>query len=375
MCSLNSLFLFRWLREFSVAPWLGNVFRLRVGWVGVLCLPLLMVMAAPAHGKYLPVDLVLDVKSKFSDGCLSVQNLAELAQHRGIEGMVIADHDRISLEYGLPPLERIFKKKEEGPSILDSGALTYLSEIRQVDEDFPKVLLVPGVESAPYYFWTGNPFEGSLVAHNWDKHLLILGLQTAEELEQLPTLNSNFSWRYFERFKLRFIAICAVFVISVVLFSRKIFPKLMMTLAVFSLLLAANYHPLRSSLYDAYHGDAGMGPYQETINYVNERGGLVFWNHMESPTANGSRTTGGMQMDTPLHPEDLFETVNYSGFQVLDDAPVPAAAPGKSWDRLLQQYQKGERRHPVWGYGANDFHCEDQEGHKFGELRTRGPGE
>jgi hypothetical protein len=134
--------------------------------------------------------------------------------------------------------------------------------------------------------------------------------------------------------------------------------------------LAFNAHPFRSSPFDAYHGDAGVAPYKETIDYANDKGALVFWNHLESPDANGDRTAGSMQLTTPLHPEDLLLTNNYTGFQALDDKPVPASAPGKEWDQVLTQYIDDHRSHPVWGYGANDYHCEDQEGHKLGEVRT-----
>ncbi len=316
------------------------------------------------------LDLVLDVKSKFSDGCLSIQNLAELAQHRGIHGLVIADHERVSLEYGLPPLEHILKKKETGSSVLDNGATTYLSEIRQVNEDFPQVLMIPGVESAPFYYWTGSLFDNDLVAHNWDKHLLVVGLNAPAEYEQLPTLNSNASWAYADRFLWPFAGYLAGGIVCLVLFYQKKRPRLSLISAGVFFLLAFNAHPLRSSPFDAYHGDAGAAPYQETIDYATSRGALAFWNHLESTTANGDKKAGSMQLRTPPHPEDLLLTHGYAGFQALGDSPVSSAEPGKEWDQLLLQYLEGTRKHPVWAYGANDYHCEDQDGHKLGAIRT-----
>ncbi len=325
---------------------------------------------APLKVLAIPLDLVIDVKSKFSDGCLSIENLAELAQHRGIHGLVIADHERVSLEYGFPPVEHLLKKKESGPSILENSASTYLAEIRQVNKEFPKVLVIPGVESAPFYYWTGSPFNDNLVAHNWDKHLLVVGFNAPHEYEQLPTLNSNASWTYASHFYWPFFAYVGGGVFFLVLYYRKNRPGLSMTAAVLMGVLAFNVHPLRSSPFDAYHGDAGVAPYQQTIDYATQRGALVFWNHLESPDANGDRTAGSMQLTTPLHPEDMLLTSNYTGFQALDDQPVPASKPGGQWDQVLLQYLDGERSHPVWGYGANDYHCEDQEGHKLGAVRT-----
>ena len=327
--------------------------------------------AGPAGAQaYQSLDLVLDAKSRFSMGCQSIPNLVEVARVRKVDGLAVTDQARVTLQFGFPPFERVFRKKVEAPSVLEKGAAVYLAEIRQVDEEVSEVLLLPGIEAAPFYYWTGSPFDESLVAHNWDKHLLLIGLQTAEELEQLPLLHSNLSTRFFDRFKGPFFGILAVLLVSIVLFYQKKYPKLSLTVALLSFLLAINYHPFRSSRYDPFHGDAGPGPYQDVINYANERGALVYWNHLESPTANRARTLAGIRLETGPHPEDLLSTVNYSGFQALDDAPVPATEPGGLWDQVLQAYQKEQRPHPVWGFGANDFHCEDQDGHRFGAVRT-----
>ncbi|MFQ5482353.1 MAG: hypothetical protein ACE5ER_06300, partial [Nitrospinaceae bacterium] len=149
---------------------------------------------------YLQLDMVLDAKSKFSDGCSSVQELASLALSRHVDGLVVADHNRVALEYGGGPFRRIFKTKVENGSVLKKGAAAYLAEIRQVDKDSEKLLMIPAVESAPFYFWQGSPAEKNLVAHHWDKHLLILGLSHPHEYEQIPSLNSNLSTRYMHRF-------------------------------------------------------------------------------------------------------------------------------------------------------------------------------
>ena len=52
---------------------------------------------------------------------------------------------------------------------------------------------LPAVESAPFYYWSGNITKKNLTANNIDKHLLLIGLERPEDYEQLPILNSNFS--------------------------------------------------------------------------------------------------------------------------------------------------------------------------------------
>ena len=64
-----------------------------------------------ASAKYLQLDAVIGVKSRFSSGCSSIQELANLAQHRKVDVVLFSDNDRLSLEYGIDPFERIFKKK------------------------------------------------------------------------------------------------------------------------------------------------------------------------------------------------------------------------------------------------------------------------
>ena len=76
--------------------------RLQVGrWLGapaVGALLLFGMLSVPVSGwaQFIQMDLAVDVKSRFSDGCSSVQELQTLAQHRGLDGLIFGDHDRKS---------------------------------------------------------------------------------------------------------------------------------------------------------------------------------------------------------------------------------------------------------------------------------------
>jgi hypothetical protein len=131
--------------------------------------------------------------------------------------------------------------------------------------------------------------------------------------------------------------------------------------------LALNNMPFRSSPFSQYKGDLGVQPYQELIDYVNTNGGLVFWNHMEAP--NEIKQKGWVTYKTEPYPKDLMLTSDYTGFQSIADSPVMQIEPGKEWDNVLDEYIQGRREKPVWGYGGNNYLCED-EGTKFGEVRT-----
>jgi hypothetical protein len=316
-------------------------------------------------------DLAADVKSRFSTGCSSVQELMDQAEARQLDGLLFGDHDRKSIQYGVPYVERVLRIKMGSPSLLDNGAGTYLSELNQIDKTDDSLVLVPGVESAPFYYWTGNPLDMNLVAHNWDKHLLIIGLPNSRDYEELPTLNSSFTTRYLKDDYLIFLIFCIGALFGFYGFMGKRRRGISFMFALVMGLLAANTHPFKSSPFDQYEGDQGVEPYQHLIDYADSKGALVFWNHLETPVSE--QFDGDLiqvKTRTDPHPEDLLLTRRYTGFQAVSASPVSAVEPGKEWDQVLMQYLGGKRDRPVWGYGANDFRCEGKNGDRLGEVRT-----
>ena len=104
---------------------------------------------ASAFANYLQLDAVVGVKTRFSSGCSTIEQVAEIARQRSVDVVLYSDLIRNSLEYGITPFERIFRKKEEMASILTSSATGYLSEIQTVNSKIPDVLLIPGMEANP----------------------------------------------------------------------------------------------------------------------------------------------------------------------------------------------------------------------------------
>jgi hypothetical protein len=323
------------------------------------------------QAEYQQWDLAADVKSRFSTGCSSVQELLSQAEAKGLDGLLFGDHDRKSVQYGVPYVERIFRIKMGSPSLLDNGAATYLSEINQIDNTDDTLVLVPGVESAPFYYWTGNPLDKNLVARNWDKHLLIIGLPNSRDYEELPTLNSGFTTRYLKDDYLPFLIFFVGALIGFYGFMGKRRRGLSFIFALVMGLLAANSHPFKSSPFDQYQGDQGVEPYQYLIDYADSKGALVFWNHLETPMI-GELNSDLIRVKTltDSHPQDLLLTRRYTGFQAVSDSKVSAVEPGKEWDQVLRQYLDGKRDRPVWGYGPNDFRCGGKDGDLLGGVRT-----
>jgi hypothetical protein len=329
---------------------------------------LLSFLPSSASALYLQIDGVADIKSSFSEGCSSITDIASQAERQKIDVVLFGDYARNSIEYGVKPFEKIFKDIHQGPSVLNRGIGGYLSEIKDSDRKFDRTLLIPGVEAIPFYFWSGSNYDKNLIAHNFGKHLLVFGMPSAQDYEQLPLPNSNFSKKYTHEFLNKFIIISFIFLLTVWAVYRSYVRKATVPLMLFFALLALNNHPFQSSLFDPYKGDQGIKPYQNLIDYVTSKGALVFWNHMEATSGISQKDT--LPLETLPYPDDLLKTQNYTGFQVVGDKPIGQTDPGQQWDQVLMEYLDGKREQPVWGIGSNDYLCENQNEDSLGSTRT-----
>ncbi len=319
--------------------------------------------------EYIQLIGVTDLRSKFSDGCFTLQTLAEMCVERKIDVMIVMDHDRYSLEYGIFPFRNIFRKKVQKNSLLINGARNYLRAFENLSYEFNDLIAIPGVESAPFYYWSGSFLSGDLTANLWEKHISIVGMRNPKDYEELPTLNSNFSTKYFRNyFKGFFLFFLSSLVGAILIFFGEYFRIGGILILVLNALLMISYHPFRSSPFDQYHGPQGVAPWQLTIDYANERGGMTFWHHMESSSGIGKK--GPINVNTPPHSQDLLLTHGYTGFQAVYEDTITVTEPGHEWDRALLQFLRGERKNAIWGIGGHDYHCEGTSGIRFNDVKT-----
>jgi hypothetical protein len=139
-------------------------------------------------------------------------------------------------------------------------------------------------------------------------------------------------------------------------------------LLMLTLILLINNHPFKSSPFNQYQGNQGVSPYQVLIDYVNSRGGLVFWNHPE--TQSGRGRLGPVFKDTPPYPQVLLESTNYTGFAALYGEGITVTEPSNIWDQVLLEYCSGQRAKPVWGISTADFHREGAARARLGRYPT-----
>jgi len=164
---------------------------------------------------------VVHVHSTFSSGHYSPGELVSKAEEKGLEVLILTDHDQVVMEYGLFPPRRLIKKREEKKSILQAGPENYLAEIYRLNQEQKSVLVIPGAQVSPFYYWEGNPFFGTLTAYRYRQELLLVGLFRPEDYRGIPNLGGGFSTRYVRELLPRFIVFCIVLTLSFYLFMQK----------------------------------------------------------------------------------------------------------------------------------------------------------
>lgn len=318
---------------------------------------------------YTQVAGLIDLRTTFSDGELDPDTLVGLAKERGFRVVVLNDHDRMVMEYGLPPLRNIIRKRVERNSINKQGPEHYLNTVRRAQRSYPGMVVIPGSESAPFYYWTGSYFQNNLTAHNHERRILTVGLDQPEDYEDLPVLHNGFSVRYIENSLPAIVVFVVPFVLGIFLIRHKGSSRIWgIFISGFSLICIINADPFRSSPFDQYHGDQGIAPYQLLIDYVDSKGGLTFWNYPE--TRSGVKKMGPISVHTPPHPQVLLQSEGYTGFAALYGDRITITEPGNIWDNILLEYARGERDQPAWGISTADFHKEGGAGEILGNFST-----
>jgi hypothetical protein len=291
------------------------------------------------------------------EGVYPFRKLVALAQARGVKILVFTDTFLKRWEYGLPFLSNIFKVSIEQRCIVKYGIKNYLKEIEKIRNEFPDMVILPGMQVSPFYWWSGSILKKNLSLNDWNKDFLVIGLESYQDYERLPVIGN----RYFKpRLKDLFSLLTAVsLIIFGALFLRKgksgKIPG--WTLNILGILFLFNAFGFSASRFDAYHGQKSFLPYQDLINYTNKKKGLVFWAHPMIAQEVSSMKFLGVNLYTSAYPESLLKTTGYTGFGVnmsvsLEDNPVRAAG---EWDHALKDYCLGKRNQPAWVIGEAEY--------------------
>ena len=308
---------------------------------------LLVVLQTVYCEQYRYVPCVIHVHSFYSDnGKMSIEQIAETANSKKIKAVIFADHDIMKYDYGIWPLYKIIHKQVVFDSVLRIGPGKYLSEISRVQQKFPDLLLIPGVESSPYYYWSGSALKKNLVLHDWHKHLLLAGLDKPGQYSNLPVLGNENNSGPFD-FGIIFLMVLMLCAGAGLFYYKKSFGIIFMGI---TLVVLIEYFPYKSLPYNQYNGNQGEKPYQTVINYVNKTApgtGMVFWAHPESPNYDKVFNTGIVSIQTRKYAESLLYTDGYTGFAYFQEGNKSVGRQGGIWDKVLNEYCNGARKSPV----------------------------
>jgi len=313
-----------------------------------------------------PVVTAFHVHSKVSESGETLDQLAVEAKASGIDAIIFSDNFLLHYEYGLFPLRGVIRRRVELPSVLNVGVDRYLAEIRAAGLRHPDVMLIPGVEVVPHYYWTGSIFSKDLTMHDAQKNVLVLGLPRADDYDRLPATGNVAAYEYgwptlfglapivlippviwlLNRRVERKVRVGWTFMI---VRSRRVVPGVIL-LALAGVLLLNNY-PFASPRYDPYQDGNGLRPHQELITYVREHGGMTVWSLPEAKDFNryAYGRLGIITVKTDPYPEALLQTSGYTGFGAVYEDTVTATNPGGVWDATLMEYLEGRRGNPPPG--------------------------
>lgn len=312
-----------------------------------------------------PLVAAVHVHSTMSTGTLTLDELAQRARELGIDAIVLSENFALRYEYGLPPLRGVLRATRTVPSVSGQRADRFLREVAAAQARHPDILFVPGVEVAPYYYWTGSLLAGDLTMHNSQRNLLVLGLTEAEDYRALPAAGNRASYRYGLGSWLN-LAPLALLAPAIWLWRRGRrrvaagSPLLAATLAAATVILLLNAWPFGTPVFSPYDADLDYRPYQALIDAAQERGGLVFWSLPEARDHSqySFGPLGSVTVRTEPHPEALSRTTGYTGFGGIYQDTRHVTEPGAGWDRALAEHlaRDGDRGFPV-AIGEIAFHA------------------
>ena len=334
-----------------------------------------------------PVTTVFHVHSDMSTGSDSLESLVAQARSYGIEAIILTDNFLLRFEYGLSPLPGLIRRTVALPSIMSYGVERYLEAIREANQRHPDVLLVPGVEVVPHYYWTGSLFGKDLTMHDAQKNILVVGLPSETDYKRLPVAGNYAAYEYGWPTVLWLSPVLLVGP-AVWLLNRRVERKvkvgwtfmvvrsrqggLGVALLIVAGLLLFNNYPFARPAFDIYQDGNGLQPYQRLIEYVRERGGLTVWSMPEVRDSHrySFGRLGIVTVKTDPYPDVLLQTGDYTAFGALYGDTITMTDPGGVWDAVLGEYASGRRASPVWGMGEAVFHSRGQAGKELQDVET-----
>jgi hypothetical protein len=341
-------------------------------------------MNAASAEESVPLAVAIHVHSQASTGALSLDAIAQRAEQLGLDAVIFTENLALRYEYGLPPFRTLFRYTTQFPSLIDYGVERYLAELADVQSRHPAVLLIPGIEVAPYAYWTGSLWSGDLTLHDSQKNLLVFGFSDPVQYERLPANGNPASYQITTESVMVLALPSLLITLAAVmgmrdrrafrdgLIARQSRPRLvaMSGLAAIGAALLWTAWPIGQPPYPLYESGQGYDPYQQFINAARGAGGLVFWSMAEARDhdTHSFGPLGRVTVTTEPHPEALILTGHHTGFGGLYQEAHRAIQPGQVWDQAIDLFLRGERPQSPVMLGEIAFHALDHAGKDLDQV-------
>ncbi|MFQ5692605.1 MAG: hypothetical protein ACE5IM_06135, partial [Nitrospinota bacterium] len=199
---------------------------------------------------------------------------------------------------------------------------------------------------------------GTATVHDWRRHIILLGLGR-EAVKNLPVPLNGLSTRYFwTLLPGTLLFLIPTFLSLFLILFRGWLRWVGMAIFLVGLLGTIDAHPFKPTPFNPYLGPQGARPYQEIIDYAEEKGGIALWAHQGSRLHKTK--AGPVFLETKPYTHLLLETIHFRGLDAIYEDRFTASKPGQQWDMLLSAYAQKRIPYPVWGYGGLDFHSEKE---------------
>ncbi|MDD5634838.1 MAG: hypothetical protein PHW46_06145, partial [Candidatus Omnitrophica bacterium] len=345
----------------------------KVFFISVISLAFVLLEGGKAYCEkaYKEVRAIVHVNSDITSGGYSPEELIAKAKDKRIDAVFLTEDYHPKWEYGIFPFQHIIKRTIQRPGLLQYGIGRYDKLCGRLSNKFQGIPVIMAAEVAPFYYWTGRPFREDFTLNDWDIQFIVVGM-APESYKKIPTI-PNGGFNYFGPKSILLLWPILVILLGALTLkiktSRFCFPDIVswMIVAVGILFLVQNY-PFKVAKYDQYHGDVGIGPYQKVIDYVNSKGGMIFWSN---PEAHISKRIGPVIYASKNASEYMRTAKEYTGFACFYEGYRTIGKPGGIWDEVLIEYCKGKREKPVWAIGEIAFHKEESKVRKeIDEVQT-----
>lgn len=352
---------------------------------GLMCLAVVAMSTAatPSPGQF-SLRAAIHVHSTMSTGTFSLESLARRADEQQLDVLILSENFTLRYDYGLHPLQGFLKYQVAFPSILEHGIQRFLDEVQAVQQRHPHLIIIPGIEVAPHYFWTGSLLHGDLTMHNAQRNLLVVGLERAEDYERLPVRGNSHSFVWGWESVVNGLPLLLL-VPAVWLWKAqdqrgvdrrgpacRLRPVLAVSLLIACVVLTANAWPMKTPVYSSHDGTVGYRPYQALIDRAVERGALVYWSMTEARdfSRHSFGPFGTVTIKTEPHPEALILTHGYTGFGGLYQDARRVIAPSGVWDQLLRAKTRQDQDVRPTMIGEVAFHGTNDAGKDLDRVYT-----